>query len=458
MLLPVLSTYAVQPGGEDARPDASGTSSQRGPAPGFHQGLLELIAQIVFMEGRSDLSSFYRRVCRLAAESVGARGSVILLAESGGRSLISISAYDATTLQVPGKRFAIGVGVAGAAFQSGCIEIHSDAVPHRAYIPPMSGRSGEAIIAIPIVRPGEAVEGVLCIHGPQVGEEFASEAVAFAASMGESLSHALRIVRFGDHLHLSNENLRAGADRTAALYSLATQVLDDYPLEEILDEAARAIVRLFRFERIGIFLAHGPRLVSAATIGLPERLAVGRSFSLDQLALEGIDGVSERAASAPVERAGGADGGRGAAPEEARYRDGGDILVRVAAEALRHRRTTRVGGGTLGSRERTVIAREPRGFRRASLVSACAVPMESDGRLLGAIVAARALEDDRAISDEDASGIRFFASQIALLVDQAERRDRGLLSPARGLVRVSDVVERENSSGFLRASGTRDQA
>lgn len=446
---------AVQPGGEDARSGAPGAVSS-GPETGgpsaaersavpearcagqssFHQGLLELIAQIVFMEGRSDLSSFYRRVCRLAAESIDARGSVIFLAESGGRSLISISAYDATSLQIPGRRFSVGTGVAGAAFQSGCIEIHSESAPHRAHVSPSSGGAGESIIAIPIVRAGEAVEGVLCVHGPLGGEEFPQESIECAASMGESLSHALRIVRFGDHLHLSNENLRAGADRTAALYSLATQVLDDYPLEEILDEAARAIVRIFRFERIGIFLAHGARLVSAATVGLSDHLAVGRSFSLDQLALEGID--DERASA------------HGDAPPD-RGASGVDILVRVAAETLRHRRTTRVGGSSPGRFGLQRMPRESDGYRRAARGSACAVPMESDGRILGAVVVARAPEDDRAISDEDVSSLRFFASQMALLMDQADRRDRGLLSPARGLVSVSDVVDREAATGFSRA-------
>ncbi len=341
--------------------------------------VLEMTSRAMSDERKWEPTLFYRTACRQAAETAGSHGASLFLADSAGHSIILISSFDDADIQIPGRRFQRGEGVAGAAFASGQMEVHQSSSPHASFRPSRSAPVISAVAALPLVNEAGRILGVLCVHNPRIADdEFVPGVLENLRSYGRALAAGLSIIRMAETLYESSTRYRVDAERWFHLYSSASVLLSGASSTIVSEEILRSLMRFIDVERAGIYRPETEVLRPLAVVGLPERLGKPLAF-----------GAPRSGARDMVE----------------------SLLVEAAVEM----------------REKSLappkeIGRAP---GRQALGPVLALPVVIEERLVAVFLTARGLEDLRPFTDEEIASCRAILAQTALLIEHALKRDDG---------------------------------
>ncbi|RMH57123.1 MAG: HD domain-containing protein [Candidatus Hydrogenedentota bacterium] len=245
----------------------------------LYRRVIKLVNEDFHVDDLARLPEFYRHLVGLAVEITESSGGSLFFSEMNRGGIISIAAYEKEDIAVPGRRFRAGEGVAGEAFQSGRVEVHSPDKPHPKFVTLSSGKYG-ALMAAPIAVPGQKPEGILCVYRRDP-EPYTVVEISLLETLGKIIVSILRLVRLSHDLADSNRHLLDSLECSGALYSLSLKVGDRRSVSEILQEVVVSFSRLFGIERVAVLLKRGDHLVVEIAEGLPERLGAGKVVPLE---------------------------------------------------------------------------------------------------------------------------------------------------------------------------------
>lgn len=365
------------------------------------RSVISLLDTVASPYGGHEQPHFYRAICETAARLFSGAGSSLYVPDPSGESLIAVSIYDYYRNTMPGRRFGIGEGLAGAAYRSGEIEIHTTEKPHASYVS-LSAKIDtiETLIAAPIKRPAQKPAGILCVVNPGAWTQDESAFLGGLDEFCRSLEPIFQWTELTQDMYDSNRRLQESVERTAHLYSIGVKVSDRRPAEEIFDEITSALASLFDFERVGLFLGDRTWMLLRSQRQFDVYLPAGDAIEIPEVPLsantESVDRLEEAIALA--------------------IKRGSNTVCELSSRFFSHR------------------AQLPQRTVGISL-------LESGEEFLGVVVFGRGWTNDVPITVADLDRAAIFLAQATLAIDQS-----GALSETEALYQnalraLADVLE-----------------